>query len=128
MVNEGDADLLANLQGLCNDPAIRLADILEQVPWGLVWESCSLHEGLANQHRRLTTWEKALARQLESLNQATERLKEDSRYGLWQQRQKDAKTWQSFLDEAAEQQREANARLTAELEELNEKLARMVKV
>jgi hypothetical protein len=87
MVNHEDGELLANLQGLCSDPIASLADVLEELPWGLVWTTHSLQENIADQHRRLAIWEQALKRQMEKLNRATERLKKDQRYGLWQQDQ-----------------------------------------
>ncbi|NER31749.1 MAG: hypothetical protein F6J89_30095, partial [Symploca sp. SIO1C4] len=77
MVNDEDSELLANLQGLCDDPNTTLADVLEELPWGLVWTTRSSQENLANQHRRLTIWEQALKQQLDNLNLATERLKKD---------------------------------------------------
>ena len=42
MVNDEDGELLANLQGLCSDPIASLADVLEELPWGLVWITRSL--------------------------------------------------------------------------------------
>jgi predicted nucleic acid-binding Zn-ribbon protein len=125
MVNDEDGELLANLQGLCNDPTASLADVLEELPWGLVWTTRSLQEKLANQHRRLTIWEQALKRQMENLNQATERLKKNQRYGLWQQREKGTDDWRTFLDQCIEQQQDQNYELQAELDSLREEWGRI---
>jgi len=118
MVNDEDGELLANLQGLCSDPTASLADVLEELPWGIVWTTRSLQENLANQHCRLTIWEQALKRQLENLNRATERLQKDQRYGLWQQREQGTDNWRTFLNQCIEQQQDQNDELQAELESL----------
>ena len=125
MVNDEDADLLANLQGSCNDPATGLADVLEQLPWdsvswGSIWGTQGLQEDLNAQYRRLKTWERALTNQLENASRAAESLRRDRRYGLWQQRQKGPEAWRDFLNRAAEQQKDANEELKAELGERRE--------
>lgn len=125
MLNDEDGELLANLQGLCSDSTANLADVLEELPWGLVWTTRSLQENLANQHRRLTIWEQALKRQMENLNRATERLKKDQRYGLWQQREKGTDYWRTFLNQCIEQQQDQNYELQAELDSLREEWGRI---
>jgi|GEM_PF-2544403 predicted nucleic acid-binding Zn-ribbon protein len=125
MVNHEDGELLANLQGLCSDPIASLADVLEELPWGLVWTTHSLQENIADQHRRLAIWEQALKRQMEKLNRATERLKKDQRYGLWQQREKGTDDWRTFLDQCIEQQQDQNYELQAELDSLREEWGRI---
>lgn len=125
MVNDEDGELLANLQGLCSDPTASLADVLEELPWGLVWTTRSLQENVADQHRRLTIWKQALKRQMENLTRATERLKKDQRYGLWQQREKGQDDWRTFLDRCIEQQQDQNDELQAELDSLREEWGRI---
>ncbi len=127
MVDDKDAELLANLQGMCNNPAVSLADVLEELPWGSVWSVKSPKEELIDQHYRLKVWEQALVDQLDSLKRKTERLQEDPRYGLWQQRQKGPDDWRRFLNEADDQQQELNDKLAAELDSLREKWAQIVK-
>lgn len=125
MVNDEDGELLANLQGLCSDPTASLADVLEELPWGLVWTTRSLQENIADQHRRLAIWEQALKRQMENLNRATERLKKDQHYGLWQQREKGTDYWRTFLNQCIEQQQDQNYELQAELDSLREEWGRI---
>ncbi|HAX75200.1 MAG TPA: hypothetical protein DCY88_05020 [Cyanobacteria bacterium UBA11372] len=125
MVNDEDGELLANLQGLCSDPSASLADVLEELPWGLVWTTRSLQENIADQYRRLTIWEQALKRQMENLNRATEHLKKDRRYGLWQQREKGQDDWRTFLERCIEQQQDQNYELQAELDSLREEWGRI---
>jgi predicted nucleic acid-binding Zn-ribbon protein len=125
MVNDEDGELLANLQGLCSDPTASLADVLEELPWGLVWTTRSSQENIANQHRRLTIWEQALKQQMENLNRATERLQKDQRYGLWQQREKGTDYWRTFLNQCIEQQQDQNYELQAELDSLREEWGRI---
>jgi len=125
MVNDEDADLLANLQGSCNDPATGLADVLERLPWdsvswGSIWGTRGLQEDLNAQYRRLEAWERAFTSQLENVNRAAELLRKDQRYGLWQRRQKGPEVWRDFLNQAAEQQKDVNEELKAELEERRE--------
>lgn len=123
MTNDDDAELFGNLQGLCQDPDIRLIDVLDEIPWGPIWTKRNRQEALADQHQRLTSWEKALKQQLDSLSRATERLKKDSRYGLWQQRQKGPDAWQTFLAQYAEQLSDQNAELETELASLRQEWA-----
>jgi hypothetical protein len=111
--------LLATVQGLCNDPAANLADVLEELPWGLAWIARARNEGLAAQHRRLTVWEAALRRQHTALNRVHEQLSEhDPRYRLYQERQRGPEAWEAYLARAAAQQREQNQELREELDEL----------
>ncbi|NJM74020.1 MAG: hypothetical protein HC862_30165 [Scytonema sp. RU_4_4] len=124
-INDEDAELLAHLQGVCSDSTTSLADVLEELPWGPVWTTCSLQENLAQQYRRLAIWEQALKRQSDNINQATERLQKDQRYGLWQQRQKGADYWHNFLNQCVEQQQDQNYELEAELNRLREEWARI---
>ncbi|MBR8835010.1 MAG: hypothetical protein DSM106950_13485 [Stigonema ocellatum SAG 48.90 = DSM 106950] len=124
-VNAEDAELLANLQGLCSDATASLADVLEELPWGVVWTTRNSQENLTQQYQRLKIWEGALNRQLQNLNQATERLHQDKRYGLWQQHQKSQKHWHNFLNQCIEQQQDQNYELQAELDKLKEEWGRI---
>jgi hypothetical protein len=119
-IDDADAELVANIQGICTDPNASLADVLEKLPWGVVWTTCSLQETLKDQYYRLDIWQQALKRQLENLNRATELLQKDQRYALWQQRQKGADEWQNFLDGCLEQQQDQNYELQGELDRLRE--------
>ncbi|NEO34734.1 MAG: hypothetical protein F6K36_30995, partial [Symploca sp. SIO3C6] len=94
MTNDDDGELLATLQGLCQDPGIRFAHVLEELPWGLVWTQRSPQEQLEDQHHRLSSWQAVLKKQLETLQRAGDRLRNDPRYGLWQQRQQGSDHWQ----------------------------------
>lgn len=123
--NPDDEELIATIQGLCDDPSVPMAVILEQVPWGPVWVLRSPTEDLTAQHSRLSIWEKSLANQLERLNMAKESLYKDPRYGLWNQREKGSGQWKDFIDQAVQQQQEDNEQLEAELEGLKEKWALM---
>ena len=123
MTNDDDAELFGNLQGLCQDPDVGLIDVLDEIPWGPIWTKRNRQEALADQHQRLTSWEKALKQQLDSLSRATERLKKDSRYGLWQQRQKGPDAWQTFLAQYAEQLSDQNSELETELASLRQEWA-----
>jgi DNA repair exonuclease SbcCD ATPase subunit len=60
MINDEDGELIADLQSRFNDPATRLADMLEKLPWGPAWTAPSPREEPINQYRRLKTWERAL--------------------------------------------------------------------
>lgn len=124
-VNDEDAELLANLQGLCSDCTASLADILEELPWGVVWTTRNSQENLTQQYQRLKIWEGALNRQMLSLKQATERLYKDARYGLWQQQQKGQEHWRTFLNQCIEQQQDQNYELLAELDKLKEEWGRV---
>ncbi|NJL62397.1 MAG: hypothetical protein HC903_11860 [Methylacidiphilales bacterium] len=119
-INEKDAELVGNLQGICTDPTASLADVLEQLPWGVVWTTRSLQETFKDQYHRLSIWQQALKRQLENLNRVTERLQKDQRYALWQQRQKGTDYWHNYLDRCMEQQQDQNYELEAELDRLRE--------
>jgi septal ring factor EnvC (AmiA/AmiB activator) len=124
-VNAEDAELFANLQGLCSDATANLADILEELPWGIVWTTRNSQENLTQQYQRLKVWEGALNRQLQNLKQATERLYKDARYGLWQQQQKSQEHWHNFLNQCIEQQQDQNYELQAELDKLKEEWGRI---
>ena len=126
-IDNKDAELLARLQGICSDRTASLADVLEELPWGVVWTQPSSQETLAEQHHRLSIWEKALKQQSENLNRATECLHQDQRHGLWQQRQKGADYWHTFLNQCVEQQEDRNYELEAELEKLREEWARITR-
>lgn len=115
-----DADLFADLQTLCQDPTVSLAEVLEKAPWDLVWQVRATHEDLTDQYRRLQRWQTSLTRQLETLNRVEDRLRKDPRYGLWQQQQKGAMVWQQFLQQAVEQQEDQNHALQTELETLRQ--------
>ena len=119
-IDEADGELVANIQGICIDPTASLADVLEKLPWGVVWTTCSLQETLKDQYYRLSIWQQALKRQLENLNGATERLQKEQRYAMQQQRQKGADEWQNFLDSCLEQQQDQNYELQGELDRLRE--------
>lgn len=124
-VNAEDAELFANLQGLCSDATASLADVLEELPWGVVWTNHNSQENLTQQYQRLKIWEGALNRQLQNLKQATERLYKDARYGLWQQQQKSQEHWHNFLNQCIEQQQDQNYELQAELDKLKEEWGRI---
>jgi hypothetical protein len=126
MVNSEDAEFLANLQGLCNNPTTQLVDALEKIPWGIVWTTRGPQEDLVAQYRRLGVWEQALARQLSHLERENERLRKDSRYGLWEQFQRGPTVWQQFLQRTAQQQQEYNVELTEELRNLQDEWARIL--
>jgi hypothetical protein len=91
-----------------------------------VWEKRSRDETLADQHRRLTVWERALTAQLTALDRGAGLLRQDRRYGLWQQRQKGRDHWTSFLDSAAQQIQDEIADLRVEQEALSEQWTRLV--
>jgi hypothetical protein len=111
--------LLARIQGLCNDPATSLADVLEELPWGQAWTARQHNEATGTQGRRLAAWELALRRQLAALEQKREGLiRHDPRYRLYEQRQRGEEAWDGYLRMAAERQRDRNGELRAELEEL----------
>ena len=80
---------------------------------------------MTQQHQRLIVWQQALSKQLKNLQQATERLKNDKRYGLWQQRQKGQEHWHNFLNQCVEQQQDQNEELQLELCNLKEEWARI---
>jgi len=115
-----DADLFANLQTLCQDPTVSLAEVLEQSPWKLVWQIRAVQETLGDQYHRLQRWETSLTRQLETLNRVEDRLRKDPRYGLWQQQQRGTEVWQQFLQQVVEQQEDQNHELQNELETLRQ--------
>lgn len=124
-INDADAELVGNLQGICIDPTASLADVLEQLPWGVVWTTRSLQETLKDQYHRLSIWQQALKRQLENLNRATEGLQKDQRYALWQQRQKGSDYWHNYLERCVEQQQDQNYELQAEFDRLREEWRRI---
>ena len=126
MTNPGDAELVGQLQGLCTDPVTRLADVLEQLEWGPIWEGKSFQETPAAQCRRLQAWERALADQLTSLDRGAEQLRKDRRYGLWLQREKGVDAWRGFLEQAARQYENDIADLRAQLEALRRQWAQLV--
>jgi hypothetical protein len=117
-VNDEDAQLVGYLQGLCNDATASLADVLEELPWGVVWTNRNSQENLTQQFQRLKIWEVALNRQLQNLKLSTERLYKDPRYPLWQQQQKGQEHWRHFLNQCIEQQQDQNDELQAELGKL----------
>ncbi len=118
--DKDDADLFADLQTLCQDPTVSLAEVLEKAPWDLVWQVRSTNEDLTDQYHRLQRWQTSLTCQLETLDRIEDRLRKDPRYGLWQQKQKGAAVWQQFLQQAVEQQEDQNHILQTELETLRQ--------
>lgn len=126
MVNDEDAELLANLQGLCNNPTTQLVDALEKIPWGIVWTTRGSQEDPVAQYRRLSVWEQALVRQLNHLKREKARLRKDSRHGLWEQYQRGPAAWQQFLQHTAQQQQEYNVELIEKLRSLQDEWARIV--
>ena len=102
-VNPEDANLIGEIDGMVSNPAVTLADILERLPWGVVWEQAAVTEDLPARYRRLSAWERALANQLTSLKRGEERLRRDSRYPLWQWRQQGLAAWQTYLADAERQ-------------------------
>lgn len=125
-VNNEDAEFLASLQGLCDNPTTRLVDALERIPWGIVWTTRGPQEEVRAQYQRLGVWEQALSRQLNHLEREKERLLKDSRYGLWEQYQRGTALWQEFLEHTAQQQQEYNVELTERLRGLQDQWARIV--
>jgi predicted nucleic acid-binding Zn-ribbon protein len=119
-INDADAELVGNLQGICTDPNASLADALEQLPWGRVWKKRSSQETFQDQYHRLSMWLQALQRQRENLHRASQILQKDQRYALWQQRQKGADFWHNYLERCMEQQQDQNYELQAELDRLRE--------
>jgi hypothetical protein len=117
MVNDADAE---------NNPTMQLVDALEKIPWGIVWTTRGPQEDLMAQNRRLSVWEQALARQLNHLKREEERLRKDSRYGLWEQYQKGPAAWQQFLQHTAQQQQEYNVELNEKLRSLQDEWLRIV--
>jgi DNA anti-recombination protein RmuC len=101
--NPSDASLIGEIDGMVSNPAVTLADILERLPWGVVWVQAAVTEDLAVQFRRLSGWERALANQLASLKRGEERLRRDSRYPLWQRQQQSAAAWQAYLADVERQ-------------------------
>ena len=100
MVNPADAELLGEIQGLVNSRMTTLGDILEYLPWGIVWEQRNQREDLAAQCARLRGWERALTAQLALLKKGEERFKNDKRYELWQRLQQGTAVWQAYLADA----------------------------
>jgi hypothetical protein len=117
MTDPESRDLLATLHGLCTAEGARLADALEAIPWGPVWERRNREESLEDQYQRLTTWEHALLRQREELRAAERNRSQDARFGLWQRREQGPEAWQQFLREARRQLEDEVAALEAELRE-----------
>lgn len=115
-----DADLFADLEALCKDPTVSLAEVLEQSPWELIWQARAIQETFQDQHHRLERWKTSLTRQLEILKRVEDRLRKDPRYGLWQQQQKGTDAWKHFLQQAMEQQEDQNHALQTELETLRQ--------
>jgi hypothetical protein len=118
-IDESASMLLARIQGLCNDPATGLADVLEELPWGQAWTARQRSEAVQAQYRRLAMWEAAMGRQLATLAHAQERLVDgDPWYRLYQQRQRGPAAWEAHLDQAAQRQLGRNRELQAELDDL----------
>jgi hypothetical protein len=125
MLNSEDANLLAEIQGLCRESDINLASILGQLPWGKIWTNPNPQEGIVNQYHRLFSWKQSLEKQLEELNHIKEQIKHNSRYGIWLQREKGNADWQLFLAESAAQFRAQIIELQSELEFLKHKWTKM---
>ncbi len=119
-MDENEADLFANLQTLCQDPTVSLAEVLEQSPWESVWQAKPRQETPSERYHRLQRWKTSLTEQLERLDRMEERLRKDPRYGLWQQQRKGVELWQQFLQQALEQQEDRNCELQTELEALQQ--------
>lgn len=111
-------DVVAEVQGLVQDPQATLADALEQVPWGPAWTDRSAVESVSEQVARLRTWRDALVRKRDDLRAAASRLASDSRYPLWRRREAGEETWRAFLAEAADQLRRDNDETAALIAEL----------
>ena len=126
VLDSEDDELLAHLQAMCSDPATKLIDVLEQIPWGSVWTSRTTVETLSEQYRRLATWEQALQTHLRTLEQARERSQSDRRYGLWLQYQRGQEAWSRFLQESTLRLQDLNDELNLELQRLRDRQAEMV--
>jgi hypothetical protein len=126
VLDNEDDQLLAHLQAMCSDQATKLVDVLEQIPWGIVWTSRTTPgETPAEQYQRLTTWEQALQTHWHMLEQAKERSKSDRRYGLWLQYQKGQEAWDRFLQESTLRMQDDNEELHLELQRLRDRQAEM---
>jgi hypothetical protein len=126
VLDNKDDELLAHLQAMCSNPATKLIDVLEQIPWGSVWTSPTTPvETLSEQYQRLATWEQALQTHLRMLEQARERSQSDRRYGLWLQYQKGQEAWNRFLQESALRMQDLNDELNLELQRLRDRQAEM---
>jgi hypothetical protein len=126
VLDNEDDELLAHLQAMCSDHATKFVDVLEQIPWGIVWTSRTTPvETPAEQYQRLTTWEQALQTHLHMLEQARERGHSDRRYGLWLQYQKGSEAWNRFLQESILRIQDGNEELHLELQRLRDRQAEM---
>jgi hypothetical protein len=116
---EGGA-VVAEVQGLVQDPQATLVDALEQVPWGPGWTDRSAVESAGDQVTRLRTWSVALARRRDDVRAAAARLQTDSRYPLWRRREAGAEAWQAFLAEVVEERRRENEETATQVAELRD--------
>ncbi|HSH80383.1 MAG TPA: hypothetical protein VLA19_17790 [Herpetosiphonaceae bacterium] len=126
MMNPSDAELVGQLQGLCTDPLVRLADVLEQITWGPVWEQRSAQESAVMQCQRLHRWEEALSDQLSLLRRGADRLRRDGRYRLALERDRGTAAWAAFLEQEAREYHTDIDDLRQQLTALQERWARLI--
>lgn len=116
--------LLSRLGGLYRDPEVKLADMLELVPFGL-WAKESRRErgDLGRRLERLVAWEEALSSRLASLQWLDEKLKNDRRYEPVQERRKGREAWDVYVEGEREKLRQAIADREATIEELRSQIS-----
>jgi hypothetical protein len=118
ILDDKQEELQAHINSLCSNPLLKLADVLEQVPWGAIWTTKNVAEALQDQYRRLASWEKALAERLEGLRHTFFQLQRDRRYMLWQEYQKGPIAWRDYLESLRQQYQAESEELAAELQGL----------
>lgn len=127
MLNKEDGELLSQVNGMFQNPATRLGDVLEHVPWGVFWTQRNVEEDLKAQHQRLATWEHSLEAQLQSLTKKQLDLQRDRRYAMYEQYQKGVLAWQQFLSQVVQQQQAYNEELAAAVQQKREEWAEIVR-
>jgi hypothetical protein len=80
-----------------------LADVLETLPWGAIWEQKNQQETLADQWQRLCTWAQALENQLALLEREKQWQLSGERFELWMRYREGPEAWEEFLERNAEQ-------------------------
>ena len=96
--DEADQMLFIHLEEMNDDGAVRLADMLEQIPEEKYRELMGDDEDdLPSWYGRLQVWRQALDRRLKELERTENRQRSGVKHDLWEQYQQGPPAWQSFL-------------------------------
>ena len=108
--------IMQTINALLIDGARGIGEMLELLEWGEIWSARADWEPLEEQYQRLEGWQAALTERWAFWQAEEQRLKGDSRYALWRERDsRSSEEWLALLQGLTEQQKIENERLAQEV-------------